>query len=335
MKCAAITLEHLFKMSLKITINKSVAMWTDTQHVMVNLERTKQGVRFIRQEIDGNEERVNELGVIPAMFDQDGSEMERPALNPLSEQTITLNYIMSIIITGMAAQSFGQLVVSHPDHQTIPDTLQQGLFTFIKLPQVGEGAAPTTADYISPSPDLGSMMETYKLYALSILDEHGVKGGDAIKGGAQEFSSGIDRLLSQMDTTEVIEMNQQSYAEKEQELFELFKAFYGLTGKASFTTEEINVQYKKPRPMQSDMELLDIIQKKLDAGLIEEWEKFIILDPNMSPEQARKKLEDINAEKEAKVGKFLNEAEQEQNDSTVGSFEAKPKVPESKEQEKA
>ena len=311
---------------------RTVAIWTETQHVVVHLEKTKQGVRFQRQEVEGNEERVNELGVIPALFDQEGSEMEKPALNSLSDQTLTLNFIMSVIITGMASQSFGQLVISHPDEQTIPENIQQGLFTFLKLPQVGQDAPATTADYISPSPDLASMMETYRLYALSTLDEHGVKGGEAIKGSAQEFSSGIDRLLSQMDTTEVIEANQQSYAEKEQELFELFKIFYSLNGSISFSTDEVQVQYKKPRPMQSDAELMDNIQKKLDLGLIEEWEKFVIIDPNLSPDDARKKLELINAEKKTKMEGFLNEAKKEQDDTNSESFEVKPDVPKGEEQ---
>ena len=317
--------------------SRNVAIWTKDQHIVIKVEKTNESVRFRRTEpIEGNELGINELGMIPALFDQDGSEMELPGFNPLSNQTITLNFIMSVILTGMAAQSFGQLVVSHPEEQVMPDTMQQGLFTFMKLPQMGEGAPDTTADYISPSPNLAAMMETYRLYASSILDEHGVKGGEAIKGTAQEFASGLDRLLSQMDTAEIVESNQESYAEKEQELYLLIQEFMAIKGEVKFQTDELTVLYKKPRPMQSDNELLAIIREKLELGLIEEWEKFIIIDPNMSHEKAQAKQKLIDDAKELKMRAFLDgEANQVEDDTGFKSFGDKSGVQEGKEQDRA
>ena len=300
-------------------ISKDVAIWTESQHVVIRIESAKDGsTSFKRMILADNEDGVNQLGMIPAVFDQDGSEMERAPLNPLSNQTITLNYIMSVIFTAASSSAFGQLVISHPQEQPMSDTLQQGLFTFMKLPQVGGEEPATTADYINSSPDLQSMMEVFRLYAASILDEHGVKS-EGIKGGVQEFASGIDRLLSNASTVEIVEANQESYAEKEQELFEIIKEFLSLTGQVNFSTEEIIVQYKKPRPMQSDTELLEIVEKKLQLGLIEEWEKFIVFNPNMSQDEAIKKLEAIEETKQSKMEMFINDESTKQSEQ---SFEA-------------
>ena len=60
-------------------------------------------------------------------------------------------------------------------------------------------------------------------------------------------------------------------------------------------SDDISILFRKPKPMLSTTELLDEIERKLELGLIEEHEKFQILDPNMDDDDARDKLERIEA----------------------------------------
>lgn len=276
---------------------RDLLIWTKEQSIKLRISTTREGRSFERIPVLGNEESTNPLGRIPAIFSQDGNPHELPAFNNISEQTITNCFILSVIITAMGAQSFGQLVITHPESQTIPDVVQQGLFTFIKLPQASADEPATDAKYISPSPDLTGMMEVYKLHTMRVLDEHGVKGGESLNASGQEFSSGLDRLLSKMDTTEVVEMNQEIYSDKERELYELFKRFYELTGKFRFSSESISVEYQKPAPFMSEDEMLKNIQTKLDLGIIQKWEAITELNPNMKPEMAKEKIERIEKER--------------------------------------
>ena len=97
-----------------------------------------------------------------------------------------------------------------------------------------------------------------------------------------------------MDTTEIIEENQEEYAEREKELYFIIREFERLTGRTVFRSENLSISYKKPKPLQSEKELLELIEKKLNLGLIEKHEALTILNPNMTEQQARKKIELID-----------------------------------------
>ena len=58
-----------------------------------------------------------------------------------------------------------------------------------------------------------------------------------------------------------------------------------------------STSYRRPKVLISDAETLDNIKKQLDLGIIEEWEKYKIINPNLSEEECRAKLERVNAEK--------------------------------------
>lgn len=309
--------------------SRKLAIWTKTHHVVINVEHTTGSKKIKREPIEGNEEMVNELGMIPAIFDQEGSTQELPALNALADQTINANFILSTIITGMASQAFGQLVVTHAEGVTVPDNLQQGLFTFLKLEQPLDGPA-TSADYISPSPDLSNMMQVYRNYVGDVLEEHGVTGGEAVDG-SQKFTSGLDRLLSEMDTTEIIEMNQESYVQRENELYHLFKQFYALTGQYNFRSQSLTVIFKRPAPMMGEKELLEIIKMNLELGIIEKWEALTMKNPNLSREEAIDKLELIDAAKQKRKEAF-NADIKERSDQESESERSNSRVSEGEEQ---
>ena len=56
----------------------------------------------------------------------------------------------------------------------------------------------------------------------------------------------------------------------------------------------------------SETDKLNNIQKMLELGLIEEWEKFMLIDPNLTEEEAKEKLARI---KQAQVDQAAAMAE--------------------------
>jgi len=289
-----------------------IGLWTDKQHKVVKISSNQGGdYRFEEKPLLDNEDGVNDLGIIPAVFSQEGDERERPAFNPLKDQTITLNSMYSIIMSGVSVQTFGQLILKHPQDQTVPDISQQGIFVYLPLPQVGQDEPETSAEYITPSPNIAESLEVFDKYAMNTLREHGLSGEVS---GQNKFTSGLDRLLSQMDTTEIIEENQQSFQLCENHLLKIIKAFNELTGGPRYQSEDMSVIFKKPRPLQSEKELLEIIEKKLSLGLIEKYEALMILDPNMGDEAAQNKIEKINEQKSLRI----NFGDQQEEDDIKG-----------------
>jgi hypothetical protein len=274
--------------------NNMIGLWTKDQHILVNVKKIGNNCQVEYKAIEGNESNVNVLGMIPAMFSQEGDEQDRPALNNLANQTVRLNTMLSTIITGMNAQAFGQLVIKYPQNQPMPDVLQQGMLTFLKLPQAGADEPETTADYISPSPDLANALNVFYAYVSAVLDEHQITVS-SIKGDIQNFASGLDRMLAQADTNEVVEDNQEVYADLEKELYQLIKKFKESKSEFMFKSDSLMIKYIKPNPMMSEKEILENAKVKLDMGIIEPYEILQALDPNIEDEDAMDRVEEIKA----------------------------------------
>ena len=124
-----------------------------------------------------------------------------------------------------------------------------------------------------------------------------VSGGEFLTGNVREFTSGLDRAIAQADVTNQVEAHQGEYANVEDEIFQIVKAYQEIENKDRFVSEKLAVSYRKPKVLISDAETLANIEKQLKLGLIEEWEKFKIMNPNLSEEECRSKLERINKEK--------------------------------------
>ena len=292
---------------------KKYSIWNSQQHIQIVRQMPYRGViekdpKFDFMEIPGNSANVNPMGQVPVKFlSIEADTMDYPLRANLGRQSIEWGVSLSDLKTAAAAQGHGQLVISHPEGQTIKKK-HVGMHVALDLPQSKKPDAPaTTAQYINANPDLAGQLETLKFDAINILDEHGIKSKGGIEGGTEKFASGFDRLLSMADVQEIIEENQMLYEENiEQGIYELIQANERAMNKQTFRSENIQVTYEKPKPMSTDKEILEVIEKKKNLGVIEDWEALVILNPNLSEEQAKEKLKRINEAKKAKMQEFQN-----------------------------
>lgn len=296
------------------------AMWSNEQHVVIRyyeIADEKTGAitcKIVYENIDGNEDNRNPLGIIPAVFAQQGDNCALPIINPLTHQTIEYNQQYSVMLTGASLQTFGHLVLKHPAEQKMPDEIYNSLFTYSRLPQV-DGEVETTLDYLNPSPNLNSNLEVMSNYGHQIITEHLGDGSQNVKG-SDNFTSGLDRMIAMSDITNKIESNQQVYSRAENGLFKIIKKYYEERNDMKFRSENISVKYNKSKPIQSESEILANIEKKIDLGLIERHEALMILDPNISAEAAKDKIEAVKQEKMQNMSDFMGDisADQEEQD---------------------
>lgn len=273
--------------------------WTKDNHIVVNVYTNGKGERKLIQEVpvEGNPNRINPYGVIPFAFIPYDFNEDYPSPSPLANQTIELNALLSVYLTS-ANMQVGQLVIKSPADQKI-EQVSSGMMSAMQLPQSKNPTdKETTAEYISPSPDLAGHKEAITTYLSMILDEQGISSAQVLNA-QEKFSSGLDRLLSQADVQSIIEDNQDFYCRLEQECFDIINAILG----GFFKSEKLTVSFKKPKMLTSDSEMLANIEKMIEIGLIEDYEKFMIVDPNLSVEQAKAKLDRIN---ESKSKSFSN-----------------------------
>ena len=287
---------------------KRYAMWNKDQHVVVRVYETDgedSTCRITYESIEGNENNENPLGVIPAVFCQQGDNAALPIVNPLTSQVIEFNQQYSVMLTGSSLQTFGHLVLSHPEDQVMPNEIYNSLFTYSRLPQK-EGDSPTTLSYLNPSPNMDGQLQIMQNYGHQIITEHLGDGSQNVSG-SDNFTSGLDRMIAQSDITNIIESNQQVYAKAENDLYLIIRAYYEAMNDMRFRTDTLTVKYPKAKPIESEAEILANIEKKLQLGLIEKFEALMMLDPNMSSDNAKDKISRVSEENRAAMGDFFGD----------------------------
>jgi hypothetical protein len=265
-------------------------LWSSESHVKI---KTKDYKEFFVIPIEGNPTFINPYGVIPFVYVPGDLSGSYPYPSSLPRQTVELNTNLSVYLTSGNMQ-IGQLVLKYPKSDKI-EWITHGLMTAINLPQSEkDNRPPTTAEYISPSPNLDGHKDSILTFMMMILDEHGMNSNSTLKGG-ETFSSGFDRLLANADVQDIIEDNQDIYTRTENDVYKVIRAMNDFDGAFTFKSEKLKVKFARPKILTSDSEKLDNLKKKKELDLWEEWELLLEADPNLSEDEAKEKAQRLSA----------------------------------------
>jgi hypothetical protein len=297
--------------------SKRYSFWDKTNFVKVrSIIRKDQETKVMKREISFIEIKAHGLTRLPFSYLSSEQSPAYPIASNLAPQSIEFNVGLSDLKTAAAHQGHGQLVIEHPEGQKLLD-VHMGMHTAISLPQSSKpDAKPTKASYISASPDLAGQLEVLKFDVTNILDEHGIKAKGAIEGGVENFSSGLDRLFSEADTQDIIETNQNLYASNtEQDIYDILKSYEDAMNKGTFNSESLTIYFEKPKVMISDKETLDNIKLREELGLLLPHEKHQIINPNLSEEEAKKRVLEIEAIQKKRMAEMMPENDTEEIDA--------------------
>jgi hypothetical protein len=291
-------------------------MWSKDNYVVIKIEEnelmTASGAK-IEKSITylpnpDNPSNINILGRIPFVYVSTELAIDYPTPSPLGSQSTRFGVMMSELITSADLQGTSTLTFKYPSHmQGQFDKISTGLTDVIELPQSSNDEdAPTEADYISPSPDLANQKDAYMSYLEGVLSQHGINVGQAMAKDVEASSSGIALAIKNANIDDIISANQQIFVQAEKEMFEIVKAWESWLGSTVFDDEdELQITFKKPKVLISDKEVLDNIKMRIDMGLMQKHEALMELDPNLSEQEAKDKLEEIEKEKQSNMIKFM------------------------------
>ena len=281
--------------------SKRYSFWNRDFFVKVITKGKKDGRPFITS-IDI---KPNQLGRLPIAYLSQDTAQDYPIPSDLADKVIDWNIDFSDLKTAAATQGHGQLTISHPENMKLRQ-LHMGMHTAINLPQSRKADdKPTTAQYISASPDLMGQLSVLKFSLTQILDDEGITSSSAIDGRVDEVKSGFDRLLKEADIQDIIESNQELYADcLENDVYLCLKAFEDALNSNVFSSDKIQVTFEKPKVLITDKETLENIEKREELGLLLSYEKHIIINPNLEEADAREREEAIRLEKEEKASRM-------------------------------
>lgn len=262
--------------------------------------------------------KPNEIERLPIAFLSQDTAVDYPIPSALARKSIDWNVEFSDLRTAAATQGHGQLTISHPEKIKIKK-LHMGMFTSVSLPQSSkETDKPTTAAYINANPNLAGQLDVLKFSLLQIIDDEGITSKSSLEGGVDQVTSGFDRLLKEADVQDIIEDNQELYTDcLEQDVYLALKAMRDTLNNSTFSDDNLQVTFSKPKVLISDKETLENIEKREDLGTLLPHEKHMILNPNLSEEDAKTREEEIQAaklEQAKKMASILGEPENEDDE---------------------
>lgn len=274
--------------------------WSAQQHVKVRVSSVKDAVGKLKKNIEyvpieGNPNNINPLGILPFVLVTADTSVDYPTVNPLTEQSVMFNVQQSETLTAKNVHGSGIQIFKYPEKMAGRfKKMTQGQMVAVELPQSSNpDDAATEFEYQASGAQINPMMDSDAAYLQQIFHEHGIENVN-MEGGIN-LQSGVAKVVAGANVQKIIEKNQQIYADMERKMFKIIKAWDRLLGLRMFSEEdELTVVYPKPKVTVSDEDTLRNIKMMLELGLIEEWEKFIKMDPNLSEEEAREKLARID-----------------------------------------
>ena len=288
-------------------------MWTAEHHAIWKLQVTRDNdggkvskMYLVPQE--DNPQNINPLNMLPFVFASKSSAIDLPYLNPITSQSIEINARLSCLLTASEKHGFGQFVLKRPEGMKLDD-IEMGWDIALDLPLKEGMEQQPDATYINANPNLDGMGKVIYDYIEAVASEHGLDTS-AIKG-QNNFSSGIERMISQADVQDIIAANQQIYADIEGEIYSIVQAYLESENESTLKEQEMTISFQKPKVLITDKEVLENIENRMSLGLITKREALQIIDPNLSDTGADEKLIGINEEKIGQVQGIFNGADQD------------------------
>jgi len=205
-------------------------------------------------------------------------------------------------------QSYAQAIVTA---EKIPEDLIVGPNRVLFLPiDPTRPEIKPTFEFASPQPDMKSSLDLQDRLVSYFLTAQGIDPKTITSSGnATTYTSGLERLLAMVERFEASQDDADLYSHVEEQLFELFKAWYRVTvGTTSLDDKynfgawpedsEISVEFSGPEIIKTETDMEDSVIKLLEAGL-------------MTKEEAIMKLRGVDSDKAKEIADSIDNIDQE------------------------
>jgi hypothetical protein len=281
-----------------------------------------------------SEDQTNELGVLPFdnfAEDQDGAYWAIGG-SDLVDGSILINSLITHTNHIGVTQGYGQFYMTG---KNLPSGIKIGPSRGIKIeydPNAGEPAPQL--GFLSANPPLESLMREIEMYVALLLTTNNlsVSGVATQLGTAQTPAAGISLIIDKAESMEDVKDQEQIFIDKEPLIWKklvkwinLFKAKKVVSSRLEkFTlSEELQVilKFPDPKPIMSESEKLDNIQKRKDLGLNSQAELLMLDDPSLTTEMAEQKLLKVKEENMIKMSTSMIQDEETDQEDELESGE--------------
>jgi len=271
--------------------------WTDSYHF------TTDEMGVIIKEISPDD-LLNPIGMMPAVTidkNQDGNYWGSGGQD-LVDGAILVNVMATDMNAIMYMQGWGQLVISGPN---IPTEYHVGPHTALVL-ETREGQTAPNVELISNNPPIDSWLKVIEQYVALLLSTNDLStSAVSMRLDASSFPSGIAMLVDKSEAVGSIEDRRQSFAKAERRIWKISAGWSQLYGGAGQLDGEfaqigmvppdveVSVRYQGEEQIVTEKEKLEIMKMRKDLGLVTELDLILADNPNMTKDEAERKLAEI------------------------------------------
>ena len=210
--------------------------------------------------------------------------------------------IISDVANIVRLQGFSQAVIYA---EKVPEKLLVGSSQLLHLPLNEDSKKDPKFEFVTPSPDLGNTLMFVSQMLNLFLTSQGVDPTSITTNGqGKTFSSGLERLLSMIETFEASRDDIEIFMMVEREIFELIKSWNNILQNTGVLNDEcrgpsisdrvyVQVEHETPEMIQTKKDRIEDACKQLDKGLMSRAEAISEIR-QIDIEEANRLIEELD-----------------------------------------
>lgn len=250
----------------------------------------------------------NPIGIVPIIEVSSEKNLTfwHEAGQSVTDFSVQFNAALSDLANVVRMQGWGQAWLKGPK-DLLPESIVVGVNKILKLPIDVNNNIQTDFGFSTPNPDLAGSMQFIESLLAMFMSSRGIdpKTVSGKLDAQRNYSSGIERLLAMIERFEASREDYDVFERVENQLFDVFKAYINVYGGTEYLPgvksgmigpdAYVSVTFSKPEMVKTESEELDIIQRKLELGLISRKEA-IMIDRGVDADTADRIIMEIDSE---------------------------------------
>lgn len=278
--------------------------WSGAYHFTTN----EHGQIIPEKSPEDLENPIGELNFVKVAQDQDGSFWAEGG-DDLVEGAILVNVIITDMFAIAYQQGWGQFYIIGKGISHSQDVGPHNAMVFEIDDETEPGQRPEVG-VVSANPPLGEWMASIEQYVALLLSTNNLSTGTvSVSLNAQSFPSGIAMIIDAAESVNDVNEAQSMFLDAERHEWHLVKKWHNLFFDKNLLVPklqqlgpvsddfEVLVKFHEPKPVTTEKERLENIEKRKDLGINLMVELIQMDDPDLTRQEAEEKLMRIAEEK--------------------------------------
>lgn len=273
----------------------------------------------------------NPIGMLPIVniaLEKDNQYFVRRG-STIPNFAIEFSACLSDLSNIVKLQGYAQAVITS---EKAPTDLRVGPNNIIWLQQDPNATKEPKFEFVSPNPDIAASLEFLETMLRLFLSSRDIDP-KAISGklDGTKYSSGVERLLAMIDTFAASADDIDIFKNAEYELFDLMRAWsnvmQGVNDESKLDDDlnistisenvKMSISYKGPEAVKTDVEKLDVVERRMDRGLMSKKGAIMELD-GVTEDMAEELLVEIQEDEQEEMDLVKQTKPQQEDNNSDG-----------------